>query len=312
MKQKIYILGLITAIVVVMGCIFKINHWPGAGKLLVAGIFMLVFIFLPLALRNHYIGEGRKQNKFLHIITWVTCLVVFVSMLFKVMHWPFADVALIIALPFPYIVFLPAYIATAARNRDSNIHNTVYVLLLLAGTSVFSLLLALNVSREKVEFSMDLSRNYNRVEQMLDRAKVTESKAGTDNDLMYLLSVVDDYQGLIFSGEGTTEEQWEKDPWVLQRPEYTDIASRALITRGDQPALDLRLEQGLRKLLSSVRGDVADGALAREAPAILHMDDTSQQPYEWTRGTFVESTRVWSVIYLDALETNLKLIREGF
>lgn len=311
MKQKIYILGLITAMVVVVGCIFKISHWPGAGYLLILGIFSLIFLFLPLALRNHYLGDGNKQNLFLHIITWVTCLVVFVAMIFKVQHWPGAGVALIIALPFPYLIFLPVYIATAARNRDSNIHNTVYVLLLLAGTSVFSLLLALNVSREKVDFSMDLSQNYNRVEQMLDRAIVTEARAGTDNDMMDLLSVVNDYQGLIFSTEGITEEQWETDPWVLQRPEYNDIGSRALITRGDQPALDIRLEQGLRQLLSSAPGDAADGALAREAPAILHMDDTSQPPYEWTRSTFVESARVWSVIYLDALETNLKLIRAG-
>lgn len=311
MKQKIYSLGLITAIVVTVGCIFKINHWPGAGYLLILGIFSLIFLFLPLALRNHYLGEGKKQDLFLHVITWVTCFVVFVSMLFKVQHWTGAGVALIIALPFPYLIFLPVYIATAARNRDSNIHNTVYVLLLLAGVSVFSLLLALNVSREKIDISMDLSRNYNRVEQMLDRVMVTEARAGTDNDLTDLLSVVNDYQGLIFSSEGTTEKQWEADPYVLQRPEYTDIAGQALITRGDQPALDIRLEQGLRKLLSSIRGDAGEGALASEVPAILHMDDTSQQPYVWTRSTFVESARVWSVIYLDALETNLKLIRAG-
>jgi hypothetical protein len=76
------------------------------------GIFMLVFLFLPLALRNNYLGEGNRKNTALYVITWVTCLVVFVAMLFKVMHWPGAGIALIIALPFPYLVFLPAYIVT--------------------------------------------------------------------------------------------------------------------------------------------------------------------------------------------------------
>ena len=312
MKQKIYSLGLLTAIVAVLGCIFKINHWPGAGILLLLGIFLLVFLFLPLALRNHYLGEGNMKNKFLHIITWVTCLVVFVSMLFKVMHWPGAGVALIIALPFPYLVFLPAYIVTAARNRDSNIHNTVYVLLLLAGFSVFSLLLALNVSREKIDISMDLSRNYNRVEEMLDRAVPSVGQGESGNEIDELLMVINDYQKLIFSSEGITEQQWENDPWLLSRPEYTDVASQALITHGEQPALDTRLEQALQKYLSSPEAGATDAAINREVPVILHMEATSQGPYEWTRRTFAESTRVWSVIYLDALETNMKLLRAGF
>lgn len=312
MKQKIYLLGLFTAIVVVLGGIFKIIHWPGAGKLLVTGIFMLVFIFLPLALRNHYLGEGNRRHKGLHIITWVTCLVVFGAMLFKVMHWPGAGIALTIALPFPYVVFLPVFIASAARDRDSNIHNTVYVLFLLAGISVFSLLLALNVSREKIDISMDLSRNYNRVEQMLDRAMVAETEAGKETEITGLLSTVNDYQRLIFSSEGVTEQQWENDPWVLSRPEYSDVASQALITREEQPAPDLRLAQALRKYLLSLHPGEAGDALAREAPAFLHMENTSQEPNEWTRSTFSESTRVWSVVYLDGLETNLKLLRMGY
>lgn len=310
MKQKIYLLGLLTAVVSVMGCIFKISHWPGASMLLMLGIFMLVFLFLPLALRNNYLSEGNRKNTALYVITWVTSLVVFVAMIFKVMHWPGAGIALIIALPFPYLVFVPAYIVTTARNRDSNIHNTVYVLLLLAGFSVFSLLLAMNVSKEKIDISMDLSQNYNRVEQMVDRA-LPSVGAGSGEEFDELLSVVDEYQELIFTSEGITEQQWENDPWLLSRPEYTDIASQALITHGDQPAPDIRLEQSLQKYLSSLRSGAPDAAMNREAPAILHMEEIPQGPYEWTRVTFAESPRVWSVIYLDALETNLKLLRAG-
>ena len=38
MKQKIYLLGLISMLIIVSGTIFKINHWPGAGVLLTIGI----------------------------------------------------------------------------------------------------------------------------------------------------------------------------------------------------------------------------------------------------------------------------------
>ena len=54
MKQKIYIIGLITTAIIVIGALLKINHWPGGGQLLILGIALLVLVFLPLALRNHY------------------------------------------------------------------------------------------------------------------------------------------------------------------------------------------------------------------------------------------------------------------
>jgi len=48
MKQRIYILGVITAMIVFTGTILKINHYPGAAILLIAGIVSLVLLFLPL------------------------------------------------------------------------------------------------------------------------------------------------------------------------------------------------------------------------------------------------------------------------
>jgi len=145
MKQKIYILGLITTALIITGSLLKINHWPGAGPLLILGIALLVLVFLPLALRNHYRTEGNRKNLALYIVTWLTCLVVFGAMLFKIMHWPGAGKALMIALPFPYVVFLPVFLAVTAKTKSFSIYNTVYILFLLAGISVFSALLALNV-----------------------------------------------------------------------------------------------------------------------------------------------------------------------
>ena len=79
MKQKIYILGLITTVIIYFGLLFKTNHWPGAGYLLSAGLLAFVFIFLPMALRSHYIAEGEPGNRILYIVTWVTSFVIFIS-----------------------------------------------------------------------------------------------------------------------------------------------------------------------------------------------------------------------------------------
>ena len=109
MKQKIYILGLLTTLFISLGAIFKVNHWPAAAHLLILGIFLLVFVFVPVALRNLYKAEGNRHNLPLYWATWLTCLVIFIGMLFKILHWPNAGIFLLIALPFPYIIFLPVF-----------------------------------------------------------------------------------------------------------------------------------------------------------------------------------------------------------
>lgn len=311
MKQKIYILGLITTAIIIIGALLKINHWPGGGQLLILGIVMLVLVFLPLALRNHYMTEGNNKNLALYIVTWLTCFVVFGGMLFKVMHWPGAGKALMVALPFPYVVFLPVFLALTAKDKNFNINNTVAVLVLLAGVSVFSALLALNVSKERIDDSMQLSRSYNRLEMALNEIPSPSVQTPVVQKIDDLLKIVDEYQSLIFASRKMTEEMWNDDPWSLQRPEAADIGSRSLVTGGKDPSPDLRLQTGLKSLISDLQSTPGYEDLAKAAPAIFDYRETPDDPNGWTMGKFFVSPGIWSLTYLDGLETNLKLLRAG-
>ncbi len=51
-------------------------------------------------------------------------------------------------------------LVVTSKDKNFNIYNTVFVLLLLALNSVFSGLLALNVTSERISDSYQLSRNY--------------------------------------------------------------------------------------------------------------------------------------------------------
>ncbi|HUW93990.1 MAG TPA: hypothetical protein VMV74_12555, partial [Bacteroidales bacterium] len=132
MKQKIYITGLVTTLLILTGAMLKVNHMAGAAIVLIAGMIALILFFLPAALINHYRTEGNSQNLALYIITWLTCLVVFGGMLFKILHWPYANIVMLVSLPFPFVVFLPVWLAVTSKNKSFNIYNTVYVLSLLA------------------------------------------------------------------------------------------------------------------------------------------------------------------------------------
>jgi hypothetical protein len=307
MKQKIYTLGLITTSAIVIGGLLKINHWPGAAYFLIIGIFMLVLVFLPLALRDHYRTEGERKNLSLYIVTWVTCFVVFGGMLYKIMHWPGAGIALMISLPFPYVVFLPVFLVSTSRDRNFDINNTVAVLYLLATVSIFSALLALNVSKEKINDSMELSRSYNRLENVLDEMSVPAGQASAVNKIDDLLGIVNDYQTRIFAGTGITEQQWKDDPWLLKRPEEPDIASQALVL--GEGTMDIRLQTGLGDLVGELKKSSSDKELAQNIPLIFDYSETPGEKFAWTMDKLIITPGVWALIYLDGLETNLKLLR---
>ncbi len=311
MKQKIYTLGLVITSIIFLGALLKINHWPGGGQLLILGVVTLVTVFLPLALRNHYRTEGGRKNLLLYIVTWLTCFVVFGGMLFKMMHWPGAGIALLIALPFPYVVFLPVFLAVTSKDKNFSIHNTVAVLFLLAGTSISAALLALNVSKERLGDSMLLSLSYNRVETVMDEIPAAAGKASVINKIDELLGIIDDYQQRIFTVQGMSEDDWNNDPATFPRPEAASILDKALVTAGENPTYDTRLQVGLGELVSELQMSVANEEIAGKIPLIFDYFETPDEGPGWTKGMFMVIPRVWSLIYLDGLETNLKLIRAG-
>jgi hypothetical protein len=309
MKQKIYILGLITAIIISTGIIFKVNHWPGAGILITAGILILVFIFLPAALMNSYKAEGKSQNRLLYIVTWITCLVVFIGMLFKVMHWPYAGVGLMIALPFPYIVFLPVFLIVTSKNKNFNIYNTVFVLLLLAVNSVFSALLSLNVTKTIVDDSYNITRDYCRVNKTMADLPVMVSESAVNLKINEIIKISNNYQDLILKHEGMTREEWEKSPGNLPIPESPNIAAQVLEDNGEIPA-GIKLEKALNELVALMKQTKGYEETAKALPSIIGLgDENEEDPAGAFRGRNIVINLSWALTYLDGLEANLNMIK---
>ena len=299
MKQKINFLGLINTLIVLLGVMFKVNHFPGAGILIALGIITFVLVFLPLALRNHYKTEGNRQNLFLYFITWLTCFIVFTGMLFKIMHWPGAGILMTIALPFPFVIFLPIFLVITSRNKNFNIYNTVFVLFLVSVVSVLTALLSLDVSKNRIDDSLGLSVNYNKMEKVLDETFNISQQSPVVNKIDELLKIVDEYQGIILKQKGVTEEQWRKDPRIL--PDKTRPAGSGIG--------DTRLETGLKNLIGILKITSGYAELSQAASTIFDFQDVSEGNYEWTNRILRENTLSWTLIYLDGLETNLKLVK---
>jgi hypothetical protein len=309
MKQKIYILGVVAAIIISTGAIFKVNHWPAAGILLTAGILILVLIFLPAALINSYKAEGNSQNKLLYIVTYITFFVVFIAMLFKIMHWPYAGVGLLIALPFPYIVFLPVFLIVTSHSKKFNIYNTVFVLLLLALNSVFSALLSLNVSKETIDDSYNISSDYSRAGAAVAQLPVIVNRSAVNVKIDVIIKITNDYQDLLLKNEGMTREDWKKNPGDLLMPDSPSIVAKVLTDSGDMPA-GKKLQKSINELIALMKQTKGYEETAKALPAILGLgDDNGEDPVMAFSYRNININLSWALIYLDGLEANLNMIK---
>jgi hypothetical protein len=309
MKQKIYILGVTAAMIISTGVIFKVNHWPAAGIMITAGTLILVLLFFPAALISNYKAEGNSQNRLLYIVTYITCLVVFTGMLFKIMHWPYAGIGLMIALPFPYIVFLPVFLMVTAKNRNFNIYNTIFVLLLLALNSVFSSLLALNVSKNSIDDSYNISHNYTRVSDASAQLPLIGNPSAVSLKIDEIIKITNEYRDLILKHEGMTREQWKKDPGNLLRPDNINTAISILFDNGEMHP-GMKLDKATTELIGMMKQTKGYEDVAKALPSILDLDVEKGQDDAvnlYYRHIFAPLS--WALIYLDGVETNLLMLK---
>jgi hypothetical protein len=307
MKTKIYYTGLIAALLMFLGVLFKMQHWPGASILLTVGTFTLLFLFLPFALRNSYKSEGGSGSGPLYVVTWITSLVILGSMLFKIQHWPGAGYMLLVALPFPYVVFLPVYLIVTGKNKNHNIYNTVAILFLLASFSALSALLALGVSKEKLDDSLLISGNYNRTEAALATLPVNEASSALTMKIDEALTILDEYEEARLQGMGNSRREWVENPEsvigiTLRQPGTVKYAGRVDLLYAD-------LQSALSDIIATAKGDPAHKPLADNIAAILNMQKSSGEGYYIADQLFRSNLQPWVFVYLDGLRVNLMMMR---
>ena len=308
MKQKIYILGLITLLAVLLGLIFKINHWPAARIMISAGMITFVLVFLPLALTDHYKAEGTRINLPLYIVIYLTSLIVFTSMLFKITHWPGAGILLTVSLPLPYVIFLPVYLAVTSKIRNFNIYNTVFILMLLVFMSVFSALLALNVSKNRIDDSYYLSRSYNNAGVLIGSIPEGNRYPDLNMKIDESLQIINYYQEIILNSEGLTKKEWESDAGSLARPDSRGRVAHILLKAEEESGGD-RLDRSLRSVITEMENIPGCKELAAAAPVIFDLVDPAGFEEKVLSRKFADNSLSWTLIYLDGLGANLKMIR---
>jgi len=317
MKQKIYILGLVTLLLIFAGVFLKLNHLAGASVLIFTGIFLLLFVFLPLALYNNYRKEGSRESMLLYIITWITAVVVFGGMLFKIMHWPGAGILIMLALPFPFVVFLPVYLSVTSKIKNYSIYNTVFVLYLLVYLAVFSALLALNVSRLRVDQSMVLAKSYKTITDFVkgDQIDTSENTPGVTVPRIeaaagQALKSIEHCRTLISMSLPSEEGNVHTKAVPTGMLDSRTLASKVLLNDDENsPAADLELQ--LRNFVKALRDATGDESLAKHANSILLLNTENNPEKNWGQLRFESTYLSWALIYLESLEANIYLLKQA-
>lgn len=121
MKKIMYSIGLLSAMVFVLGWAFGMIHLPGAIALSIYGFMSFVFIFLPMLAIDRYKVNIRwaLSDKLKFGLGFVSGLIVATSVFFKLMHLPGAEGLLIIGTGVFVFGFLPFLFFTMYRKSVS-------------------------------------------------------------------------------------------------------------------------------------------------------------------------------------------------
>ena len=140
MKKVMLRSGIFSAIAFTIGAIFKIMHWPGAAMMVVLAIASVSFVFLPIFFLVKTKEVKEKKEKFILGFGTFFGVLFSISILFKIMHWPGANMLWLMGLGVLFFLFLPMYFFTGIRNPETK-QNTILssIMILIAGGLLFTI-----------------------------------------------------------------------------------------------------------------------------------------------------------------------------
>ena len=141
MKKAMIISGSISAIFLLIGCFLKLMHLPGAAVMLFLGVLILSFLFLPLLFILKMREATATRDKVILTMGVVIGILYFIGPLFKVQHWPGANILMVTTMALVFFLFIPVYFFTGIRKPETRINTIVSTILLVGVVSTqFTLL----------------------------------------------------------------------------------------------------------------------------------------------------------------------------
>lgn len=137
MKKTMMVSGTISAVLLSLGILFKFMHWPGANIQIVLGTAGFSLLFLPLVFTLKAKEQRTINDKLIAGLGTLAAMLLSMGILFKIMHWPGANVMGLSALLVMGLVFLPVYFFTGIRHPETKVNTVVSSIMIIACCGLF-------------------------------------------------------------------------------------------------------------------------------------------------------------------------------
>ncbi|MFH0842048.1 MAG: hypothetical protein V1903_05435 [Bacteroidota bacterium] len=108
-KLFLFISAFMAGMCFILGTLFKVQHWPGAGLILLLAGFFGLFFFLPALLVQKLQDQDNKVKRPVYVLAAVGAICYGAGMLFKIQHWPLAAALMVFGLIILCLIALPWY-----------------------------------------------------------------------------------------------------------------------------------------------------------------------------------------------------------
>ncbi len=144
-KQQalLYVIAFLGGAAFMSGVLSKIMHYPGAHVSILFGLSLLTYVVLPALLisklKNSEIKPGILLFGFVPLIVFIS------GLLFKIQHWPGANVLLTGGSVFLILVFVPLYYFVEIRKSEKIRVDFIFTIIALTFFIVLGFLLRINL-----------------------------------------------------------------------------------------------------------------------------------------------------------------------
>jgi uncharacterized protein with PQ loop repeat len=121
--------GFIAGFLFIAGTLFKIQHWPVAGFLLLGSVVTAAFLFLPALLSNRLNDKEMSYKRPVYIFGTAGAIFYIMGMFFKIQHWPASSVLMVLGLLILGFIALPWYTRLTWKDETNVSHAFIFIVI---------------------------------------------------------------------------------------------------------------------------------------------------------------------------------------
>jgi len=131
----LYITGMISGMMTIVGALFKLQHMPGSGVLLTLGLGSLALVFVPMFVIVQ-MREAQKKNKPINKVQYyggmIAGVLFILGALFKTMHWPGGGIGFITSWFLVAVLLLPMLALNQLKQKGNRINNFFTIVVVIS------------------------------------------------------------------------------------------------------------------------------------------------------------------------------------